>query len=99
MDHNLRALLGHEVDRRLVDPVREEYGASKLQDLRGARSGEAGVAARCDDEVRIGAVSAEGVLGEVGDAAILEGLCGLQALLKRSMETEQGQNNPGLHLA
>lgn len=72
MDDDLRALLSHEVDRRLVDPVREEDRASDLQDLRGARSGETGVSARCDDEVRVGAICAEGVLGEVGDAAIFE---------------------------
>lgn len=80
MHDDLRALFGHEVNCRLVDAVRQKDRASELQDLRGACSGEAGVATRCDDEVRLGAVSAEGMLGEIGDAAIFEGLGGLQAL-------------------
>lgn len=96
MNDDLCAFLGHKVDRRLVDPVRQEDGATDLQDLRGARSGEAGISARCDDEVCVGAVSAEGVLGKVGDAAILEGLSGLQALQVWGVSAGIGHKRRGL---
>ena len=79
-DHGLSALLAHEVDRRLAHAVGQEHSAPELQDVGRAGGGEARVPARRDDQVCVGPMGPEGVLGEMGDPSVLERLRRMEVL-------------------
>ena len=74
------ALPAQEGERRLARAARQEDGAPGLEDVGRARGGEACVPARRDDEMCVGPVGPEGVLGEMGDPSVLERLRGMEVL-------------------
>ena len=49
LDNDLRALLAHEVDRRLADPMGQEHRALEVQDIGYTGCGGACVSAGCND--------------------------------------------------
>ena len=84
---DLCALCTHESDSRVADPMGKVDGALDAERARSTGGGESRVAARGDRQVHVRAVCAEGVLCEVGDAARLEGLRGLNGLGEESQHS------------